>query len=57
MAGEVFVIVNANARRFVEADTGSLLADLHRLVEGRSTLRVTRSRAELHAAARDASAR
>lgn len=54
MAGEVFVIVNANARRFVEAR--SLLVDLDRLVEGRATMRVTRSRAELGAAARDARA-
>jgi len=53
-AGEVFVIVNANARRFVEAR--SLLLDIDRLVEGRATLRVTRSRRELASAAGDAHA-
>lgn len=53
-AGDVFVIVNANARRFVEAR--SLLLDLDRLLEGRATLRVTRSRAELRDAAHDAHA-
>jgi diacylglycerol kinase (ATP) len=52
MVGEVFVIVNANARRFVEAR--SLLVDVDKLVERRAELRVTRSRAELGAAARDA---
>lgn len=54
MAFEVFVIVNANARRFVEAR--SLLLDLDRLVEGRAAMRVTRTHAELVAAAREAKA-
>lgn len=54
MAFEVFVIVNANARRFVEAR--SLLLDLDRLVEGRASLCVTRTGDELKAAARAARA-
>jgi hypothetical protein len=47
---DVVVIVNANARRFVE--TRSLLVDVDRLVEGRALLHVTRTREELSAAAR-----
>lgn len=43
------VIVNANARRFVEAR--SLLLDVDRLVEGRAELHVTRTREELARAA------
>jgi hypothetical protein len=46
---EVVVIVNANARRFVEAR--SLLVDVDRLVEGRAALHVTRTREELAQAA------
>lgn len=52
IARDVLVIINANARRFVEAR--SLLLDIDRLLEGRASLRVTRSRAELEAAAADA---
>lgn len=58
IARDVLVVVNANARRFVEAR--SLLLDIDRLVEGRAVLRVTRSRAELRdaaSAARDMHAR
>jgi diacylglycerol kinase (ATP) len=51
-AGDVLVVVNANARRFVE--NRSLLVDLDRLIDGRASLRVTRSRQELREAARDA---
>lgn len=52
IARDVLVIVNANARRFVEAR--SLLVDVDRLIEGRAVLRVTRSRAELREAAAEA---
>ncbi len=51
----VVVVVNANARRFVESR--SLLLDVDRLVAGRAVLHVTRTRAELEGAARDARAR
>lgn len=51
-AGDVLVVVNAHARRFVEHR--SLLLDLDRLIERRARLRVTRSRAELRDAAREA---
>lgn len=51
----VVVVVNANARRFVESR--SLLVDVDRLVEGRAILHVTRTRGELVEAARDARAR
>src|SRR5882672_600145 len=53
----VVVIVNANARKFVEQR--SLLVDVDRLAEGRATVFVTRTRHELAAAvaaARQASA-
>lgn len=55
---EPLVVVNAHARRFVE--NRSLLLDLDRLIDGRAQLRVTRSGAELRAAAceaRDTNAR
>lgn len=52
--GDVLVVVNAHARRFVE--NRSLLLDLDRLLDRRAHLRVTRSRAELRAAAADARA-
>lgn len=55
MGESVIVIVNANARRFVDAR--SLLLDVDRLVEGRARLHVTRTRGELAAAAEDARAR
>jgi hypothetical protein len=54
IARDVLVVVNANARRFVEAR--SLLLDVDRLFEGRAALRVTRSRAELSDAAASARA-
>jgi diacylglycerol kinase (ATP) len=49
---EPLVIVNAHARRFVE--NRSLLVDVDRLLDRRARLRVTRSREELRAAAREA---
>jgi hypothetical protein len=52
---DVVVIVNANARRFVERR--GLLVDLDRLLEGRAILHVTRTRRELTLAAEDCRAR